>query len=145
MYMPSVFGDSFFDNFFEDFAFPARRASRMYIPSTNLMRTDVKENETGYELDIDMPGFDKDNIKAELKDGYLTINASTEKSEDNSKDNYIRKERYSGTCSRSFYVGEDVTENDIKAKFENGTLKLSIPKMEKKPEIEQKKYIAIEG
>ena len=145
MLMPSVFGDSFFDNVFEDFAFPPRRASRFYIPSTNLMRTDVKESDNAYELAIDMPGFEKENIKAELKDGYLTINASTEKNDDKSDGSYIRRERYSGTCTRSFFVGEDVTENDIKARYENGTLKLSIPKIEKKPEIEQKKYIAIEG
>ena len=91
--------------------------------------------------------FKKENVKAELKDGYLLITAATntdEKKKD--KDGrYIRRERYSGTCSRSFYVGDDVTQEDIKARFEDGTLKLSIPKKESKPEVEEAKYIAIEG
>ncbi len=116
--------------------------------STNLMKTDVKETDNSYELDIDMPGFEKGDIKAELKNGYLTISASSSKNNDEKdKDGkYIRKERYSGSCSRSFYVGDDVKQEDIKAKFENGILKVSVPKKEEKPAVEENnKYIAIEG
>ncbi|MFR8544552.1 MAG: Hsp20/alpha crystallin family protein, partial [[Clostridium] scindens] len=111
------------------------------------MKTDVKDAGDHYELDIDMPGFDKKDIKAELKDGYMTISATTDKNNDEKdKDGkYIRRERYYGSCSRSFYVGENVEESDIKARFENGILKLSVPKSEDKKAIENNKYIAIEG
>ena len=111
------------------------------------MRTDIKDTENGYEVTMNLPGVKKEDVKAELKDGYLTISASANNSKDE-KDNsgrYIRRERYSGSCSRSFYVGDQVTEADIKAKFENGTLTLLVPKMEEKPAVENKKYIAIEG
>ena len=94
-----------------------------------------------------MPGFDKGDIKAELKNGYLTISASSHKNNDE-KDNdgrYTRRERYSGSCSRSFYVGGDVKQEDIKAKFENGILKVTVPKKEEKPAVEENKYISIEG
>jgi HSP20 family molecular chaperone IbpA len=111
------------------------------------MQTDIEESETGYALTMNLPGFKKEDVKAELKDGYLTINASTNssKEEKDEKGKYIRKERYSGSCSRSFYVGEAVTQEDIKAKFEDGTLKISVPKKELKPEVEEAKYISIEG
>ena len=111
------------------------------------MRTDVKETDGGYELDVDLPGYKKEDIKAELKDGTLTISASTNtEKEDKEKDGkFIRRERFSGSCSRSFYVGENLDQEDIKAKFENGILKLFVPKKEAKPEIEESKYIAIEG
>lgn len=114
---------------------------------TSLMNTDVKENEKDYELTMSMPGVQKDNVKAELNDGYLTISASTDTNNDEKdKDgHYIRRERYSGSCQRSFYVGKDVTEDDIKASFEDGTLKMTIPKKEAKPAVESKKQIAIEG
>lgn len=110
------------------------------------MKTDVKETDAGYEVDIDLPGFKKDEISAKLDDGYLTISASKglDKDEKNKEGKYIRKERYAGAMSRSFYVGGDVTEEDIKAKYEDGILKLSIPKKEAKA-VENKKYIAIEG
>ena len=140
MLLPSIFGEDLFDDWMMDFPF---RGSR----STSLMKTDVKETDNSYELDMDMPGFDKGDIKAELKNGYLTISASSHKNNDE-KDNdgrYIRRERYSGSCSRSFYVGDAVTEADIKAKFENGTLTMMIPKKEVQPAVENKKYIAIEG
>lgn len=96
---------------------------------------------------MNLPGFTKEDVKAELKEGYLTITASTNSSDEekDKKGRYIRRERYSGTCSRQFYVGEKVTEEDIKAKFENGTLKLTIPKKEETPEVEEAKHIAIEG
>ena len=99
------------------------------------MKTDIKETESAYELDIDLPGYKKEDVQAELKDGYLTISAKTNTTKEEKDENgkYLRKERYSGSCSRSFYVGEDITEEDIKAKFEDGTLKLSIPKKEAKP------------
>lgn len=110
------------------------------------MKTDVKETDAGYEVDIDLPGFKKDEISAKLDDGYLTISASKglDKDEKNKEGKYIRKERYAGAMSRSFYVGGDVTEEDIKAKYEDGILRLSIPKKEAKA-VENKKYIAIEG
>ncbi|HJA92179.1 MAG TPA: Hsp20/alpha crystallin family protein [Candidatus Eisenbergiella merdipullorum] len=140
MLLPSIFGEDLFDDWM-DFPFRTRT-------STNLMKTDVKETDNSYELDIDMPGFEKGDIKAELKNGYLTISASSSKNNDEKdKDGkYIRKERYSGSCSRSFYVGDDVKQEDIKAKFENGILKVSVPKKEEKPAVEENnKYIAIEG
>ena len=111
----------------------------------NLMRTDVRETENSYELDVDLPGFKKEEIQVALEDGYLTISAAkgVEKKEDDKKGKYIRQERYSGSCSRSFYVGENVTEQDIAAKFEDGILKLSIPKKDVSA-VEAKKYISIE-
>ncbi len=148
MLMPSIFGENLFDDFM-DFPFereffrgtPFRRTS-----SQSLMKTDVKELDGSYELDIDLPGYKKEDVSAKLENGYLTISASTNKNNDEKdKDGrYIRRERYTGQCSRSFYVGNQVTQDQIKAKFENGILKLSIPKVEKQ-QVEQKKYISIEG
>ena len=109
-----------------------------------LMRTDIKEKNDHYELEVDLPGYEKENIKIELSDGYLTINASMNKETDEDKDSsYVHKERYVGECSRSFYVGDNIKEEDIKASFKNGTLKLTLPK-EKQEKIEEKKYIDIE-
>ena len=110
----------------------------------NMMKTDIKEHDGGYELTVDLPGVKKDEIKAELNDGYLTITAENNSSKDekDEKGKYICRERYSGSYSRSFYVGDSVTEEDIKAKFENGTLTMDIPKKEALPE-KQNKYIAI--
>ena len=144
MLMPSIFGESLFDEFFDEFARPAKKTVRYTTQTPSVMRTDVKEHETGYELDIDLPGYKKEDVQAELKDGYLTITASS-KTNDEQKDEagkYIRRERYYGTCSRSFYVGEDIKQEDIKAKFEDGTLKIEIPKKENK-QIKNKKYIEI--
>lgn len=143
MLMPSNFGNDFMDDFF---VFPQERKATP-TAKANLMQTDVKETETGYEVVIDLPGYSKENVNAELKDGYLIISAATstsdeEKSEDGK---YIRKERYSGSCSRSFYVGDAVTQDDVKAKFENGVLTLEVPKKEEAPKVEEKKYISIEG
>lgn len=111
-----------------------------------MMKTDIRETDEGYELDIDLPGFKKDEIQAELKNGYLTVSAAKglDKDEQNKKGEYIRRERYSGSMSRSFYVGEHLNEEDIKAKYEDGILKLSVPKKDVK-ELRQNKYIAIEG
>ena len=140
MMMPSIFGESLLSNWM-DFPF-----DRSFFGTKESMKTDVKEVDDGYELDIDLPGFQKDDIKARLTDGYLTITASKgENKEEKDKDGrYIRRERYSGSMSRSFYVGNAVKEEDIRAKFENGILKLSVPK-NKKTEIEQNNYISIEG
>jgi len=111
------------------------------------MKTDVKETDKDYKLSVDLPGVKKDDLKAELKDGYLTISATVNQNNDEKDEEgrYIRRERFSGSFNRSFYVGENVSEEDIKAKFENGTLMLTVPKKESAPQVEEKKYIAIEG
>ena len=113
----------------------------------NLMKTDIKETDAGYELEIDLPGFTKDEVSAELNNGYLTVSAAKGLDQDEQEKDtgrYIRRERYAGSCQRSFYVGDDVTEEDIKGEFKHGILKLFVPKKEAKPAVEQKKYIAIE-
>ena len=112
---------------------------------SKLMKTDIKEKKDKYVIDIDLPGYEKDGIKIEIQDGYLKVHAKVDKSEDDSeKGKYVRKERYTGECSRSFYVGDNIKEEDIKAKFTNGTLRLEIPKKEDKKELPEKKYIPIE-
>lgn len=113
----------------------------------NLMKTDIRETDHSYELEMDLPGFKKDEVKVTLEDGYLTISAAKGLDEDEQEKKtgrYIRKERYAGACERSFYVGEDITHEDIKGEFKHGILKLSIPKKEAKPAVEEKKYITIE-
>ena len=145
MLMPSIFGENLFDDFFDDFARPTVRYA---APTNSVMKTDVKETTTGYELDIDLPGFKKDEVKASLENGYLTISAAKgldkdEKEKDSGR--YIRRERYAGACSRSFYVGEDVRQEDIKAEFKHGILKLFVPKKEAKPAVEKDHFISIEG
>ena len=149
MMMPSIFRENLFDDLMESFAFPSfpdvDRA--LYGKNAkNLMKTDVKETEGGYVVDIDLPGFKKEEIQMQLENGYLTVNASKglEKEEKNEDGRYVRRERYAGSMSRSFYVGENVTENDIHPKYENGILTFSLPKEEKRA-VEEKKYIAIEG
>ena len=115
---------------------------------SRLMKTDVRETEKTYELDIDLPGFKKDEIQIELKDGYLTVSAAKgldEDDKDKETGKYIRRERYTGSCQRSFYVGEDVKQEDIKAKFENGILSLSVPKPVEQKKVETSKHVAIEG
>lgn len=147
MLVPSIFGEDLFDSFFHDFAQPARSTARYSAPATNVMRTDIKETDSGYELHIDLPGYKKEEVQAELKDGYMTISAKTDTTKEEKGENgkYIRKERYSGSCSRSFYVGEQIEQSDIKAKFEDGILKVFVPKKEAKPAVEENKYITIEG
>ena len=144
MLMPSIFRD----NLFEDFMMNPWRSDFFNTPSDRkyMMSTDVKENDDTYELDIELPGYKKEDVRAELNNGYLTISASKNENRDekDEKGNYIRRERYSGSCSRSFYVGENVKQEDIHAKFEDGVLKLVVPKEDKK-KVEEKKYIAIEG
>ena len=150
MMMPSIFGENLFDDFMNDFAFPAFEDvdKELYGKhAKNLMKTDVKDTENGYEVDIDLPGFKKDEIKVKLEDGVLTISAAKglDKDEKDKKGNYIRRERYAGSMSRSFYVGDHVTVEDIHPKYENGILSFSVPKAENKPIEEKNKYIAIEG
>ena len=147
MLVPSIFGENLFDDDWMDFPFDRNFWGRGNTKTTkNLMKTDIREHDVGYELDIDLPGYKKDEIRAELENGYLTISAtkSANNDEQDKKGKYIRRERYAGTMQRSFYVGEDVTQEDIKAKFEDGILKLSIPKKEAQA-VETKKSIAIEG
>ncbi len=151
MLMPSVFGKDLFDDFF-DFPFYDDKGmdkleKKLYgHRSKNLMKTDVQETENGYVLEMDLPGFSKDEVKASLKDGYLTIKAEKgldkdEKDEKTAK--YIRRERYAGSCERSFYVG-DINEADIKGEFKHGILKLTIPKEQPKKEIDTTKYIELD-
>ena len=146
MLMPSIFGENLFNDDWMDFGFPEVDKALYGKHANNVMKTDVKETDTGYEVDIDLPGFKKDEINAQLDNGYLTISAAKglDKDEKDKKGKYIRKERYAGAMSRSFYVGEGVTQEDIKAKYEDGILRLSVSKKEAKA-VENKKYIAIEG
>ena len=146
MLMPSIFGENLFNDDWMDFGCPEVDKALYGKHANNVMKTDVKETDTGYEVDIDLPGFKKDEINAQLDNGYLTISAAKglDKDEKDKKGKYIRKERYAGAMSRSFYVGEGVTQEDIKAKYEDGILRLSVPKKEAKA-VENKKYIAIEG
>lgn len=150
MRVPSIFGESLFDDFM-DFPFEreffGRRNPLYGKHEKNMMKTDIKQTDAGYEMDIDMPGFKKEDVTAKLENGYLTISASkgVDKDEKNDEGVYIRRERYVGQCSRSFYVGEDVKQEEIKAKFEDGILKVFIPKTEPKQLAKEQNYIAIEG
>ncbi len=152
MLMPSVFGENLFDDWmdsFDDFDryFFGKKNPLYGKHAKNMMKTDVKETNDSYEVDIDLPGFKKDEINATLENGYLTISAAKglDKDEKDKKGKYIRKERYAGAMSRSFYVGYGVTQDEIKAKYENGILKLSIPKKAEQKAVEDNKHIAIEG
>ena len=150
MMFPSVFGENLFDDWMDDFGFRDNffgGKNPLYGKhAKNIMKTDVRETDKGYELDVDLPGFKKDEIKVQLKDGYLTLAAAKglDKDEKDKEDNYIRRERYAGTLSRSFYVGDAVSEEDIHAKYEDVILKLSVPKKAPKA-VEKNGYIAIEG
>ena len=146
MLRPSVFQKNYLDDMFDDM-FNAPFWGGTGMREVSAMKTDIKETEDGYEIDMELPGFAKEDINADLKDGYLTIRA-THSSDHEEKDEgkrYIRKERYSGHYERSFYVGEAVTEEDIKAKFKDGILTMGIPKKEPQPKVEETKKIAIEG
>ena len=146
MMMHSVFGRDIFDDFMDGFAFPDVSKELYGKHAKNVMKTDVRELDNGYEIIVDLPGFKKDEIEVQLEDGYLTISAAKglDKDETDKKGNYIRKERYSGSMSRSFYVGDGISEDDIHGKFENGILQLDVPKKEVKA-VETKKRISIEG
>ena len=152
MLMPSIFrtnsliDDLFDDDLFDDKEFKNVEKKLYGHRAKNVMNTDVKETEDGYELEMDLPGFKKEEVSVELNDGYITIRAAKGLDEDEKEKKtgkYIRRERYSGACERSFYVGEGVTQQDIKASFKHGILKLDIPKKEAK-KIEQNNFISIE-
>ena len=147
MLMPSIFGENLFDDWM-DFSFPDIDKTLYGKHAKNMMKTDVKETDNSYEVAVDLPGFKKDEIRLELNDGYLTVSAAKGLDQDEQEKEtgkYIRRERYAGACQRSYYVGEDITEEDIKAEFKHGILKLFVPKKEVKPAVEEKKYISIEG
>ena len=150
-YLPTVFGENLMDvfddfdrNFFRGFGNADRALYGKH--AQNMMKTDVKETEEGYEVDIDLPGFKKDEIHLELNDGYLTISTekSLEKDDKNKKGRMLRQERYAGVMQRSFYVGEHITEEDVKASYESGVLHLVLPKKDA-PRLPEKKTIQIEG
>ena len=153
MLLPRVFSEDLFDDFFEDdFPFFDNRAGRdvekkLYgRRAKNLMKTDIKELEGAYELIVDLPGFKKEEVQVALEKGYLTISAAKGLDKDEQEKEsgrYIRRERYAGACQRSFYVGDGITQEDVKAKYEDGILKISIPKKDAKA-VEEKKTIAIE-
>ena len=154
MLLPSIFGENLFDDFFDDVPFFDNRAENQIEKKLygrhahNVMKTDIKETDDNYELIVDLPGFKKDEIKVSLEDGYLTIEAAKGLDEDEQEmktGKYIRKERYAGACQRSFYVGDNLTQEDIKGEFKHGILTLNVPKKEAKPAVETNKYIAIEG
>lgn len=134
--LPSIFGENLFDDWFdESFGMLPEWGSRNPLygkHAKNLMKTDVRETEDSYELDIDLPGFKKDEINVDLKDGYLTISAAKglDKDEKDKQGKYIRQERYAGACSRSFYVGEAVQPGEVHAKYEDGILRIDVPKKE---------------
>ena len=126
-----------FDSFFSNLPQPQA--------TPTLMCTDIKEDEASYEIVIDLPGFQKENVAAELKDGILKISAKTSTENEEKTGTFLRRERFTGQCSRQFYVGEDVEEADIKAKFENGLLQITVPKKVEQPKLEEPRTIAIEG
>ena len=151
--LPSIFGENLFDDFFDDFGefdrmmnrFNRETGKALYgRKARNLMKTDVRDTGDGYELDVDLPGFKKDEVNVKLNDGYLTISAAKglDKDDKDKKGNYIRRERYAGAMQRSFYVG-DIKGEDIRARFENGILSLTVPKAEVK-KLESHNTIAIE-
>ena len=150
MLMPSLFGENLFDEFFEDFPMPREFRNidrRLYgRNAAREMKTDVHEHEDHYEVDIDLPGFKKEEITLSLENGYLTVNAAKglDKDEKDKKGKLIRQERYAGSLQRSFYVGDSLTETDITARFENGVLSLCVPKQEAR-KVPEKKVIMIEG
>ena len=157
MLLPSIFGEDLFDDWMDfpfDDKFEKKLNKELYgrknpvfgKNAARIMRTDVKEKKDSYEVDVDLPGFKKDQIRVELENGYLTISAEKGLDKDEDKEGrYIRRERFSGSCRRTFYVGENVEQSDIKASFKQGILRLTIPKKEEKPEVEENNYISIEG
>lgn len=146
MLMSSVYGRDFFDDLMDGFGFPDVNKKLYGRHAKNMMKTDIRETDEGYEVIMDLPGFKKDEIEVQLENGYLTVSAAKglDKDEADKKGKYICRERYAGEMSRSFYVGEDILDTDIHARFENGILKLDVPKKEAKA-VETKKHVAIEG
>ncbi len=145
MLLPSIFNNNFADDFFDGFDDFFKLPSIAHIPSSRWMNTNVKDLENEYQLEIELPGFDKKDITASLDKGYLTISASKNESKNEGDNNgkYIRRERYTGSCKRSFYVGDNLKEEDFKASFENGILTVVFPKQNETAKIEDKKYIDI--
>lgn len=143
----TMFSDLFDDPFFEGWRNMDRAAACDPNMSAGMMSTDVRETDKGYMVDIDMPGFEKDDISLDLQNGYLTVSAHRNSSHEDKDDNgrWLRRERYAGSCSRSFYVGEDVKDSDIHASYKDGTLCLEMPKSEAQQQVETKHQIAIEG
>ena len=146
--MPSIFGESLFDDWFDDFDRQMQHMDRrLYGRNANReMKTDVREKEDGYEIDMDLPGFKKDQVELTLENGYLTVTANKgfDKDEKDDKGRMIRQERYAGSMQRSFYVGDNMTEEDVKAHFEDGVLHLNLPKKDAR-KVPEKKTICIEG
>ena len=146
--LPSIFGENLFDDMWDD-VFDSMSGFERRNPlygkhAKNMMKTDVRETESTYELDVDLPGFKKDEIQLELNNGYLTITAEKGLDKENKKGRMLRQERYAGVMRRSFYVGEHVTEENVKASYESGVLHLLVPKQEA-PKLPEKKTIQIEG
>lgn len=155
MYMPSLLGEDLFDDFM-DFPFRTKDFEKEFFGNknplygknaANIMKTDVRESDSSYEIDVDLPGFKKEDVKVSLENGYLSIQAvkGLDKKENDKKGHFIRQERYSGQCQRSFYIGDQYRNKDISAKFEDGILHMVLPKKEQNTQLENNKYIAIEG
>ena len=150
MLMPSIFGENLFDDDWMNFPFNDEfwgKKNPLYGKhAQNMMKTDIRETNGSYELDVDLPGFKKEDVKIQLKNGYLNIQATREekKDEKDDKGKYVRRERYTGTCNRSFYVGSSIKHEDIHAKYENGILHVTFPKEETKKEAEEKKFVSID-
>ena len=152
MLLPRTFADDWFDDFFDMDEFPffddraERKMERKFYGrrAKNLMKTDIREKKDGYELDIDLPGFKKEDVKVTLVNGYMRISAKKDSPKETKNGRYIRKERFSGACERSFYVGENLTKEDIQGEFKHGVLKLRIPKKEATPKVETNNYITNE-
>ena len=160
LYLPGIFGETLMDDWMDDFDRNMKAIDREFNDAygrknplygkhaKNLMKTDVREHDDRFEVDVDLPGFKKEDINLTLNSGYLTISASKgldKEEKDEKSGRIVRQERYAGALTRSFYVGDELTEEDIKAKLEDGVLMITLPKKEKKPEIEQNKTIMIEG
>ncbi len=143
MFTPVLFENNFFDDFFDDMFTPT--VTEMFNWNSNVMNTDVKDEKDHYEMDIELPGFNKEDISADLKNGYLTIRAQHEDKNDDKKgeSKYLRKERFSGRVERTFYVGDEVKKEDIKAAFKNGILTVLVPKKEAKPAVDESHRILI--
>ncbi|MBO4819830.1 MAG: Hsp20/alpha crystallin family protein [Firmicutes bacterium] len=146
MLYPTIFRNDLFDDIFDDLMKPSRATRSNFMTQSTVMKTDIKELEDAYQLDVELPGVKKENVTVELKDGALEIKVVSEVNNDekDSKGKYLRRERFYGSCSRSFYVGEDVKQEDIKAKFDNGVLTITVPKIVEQPKVEQKQLINIE-
>ena len=145
----TFFGDPWFsDPWFDDRDIQKAEKKLYGHNDKKLMLTDIKESDKGYELEMDLPGFKKEEIKASLENGYLIISAEKgleQDEKDNEGKKYIRRERYTGSCQRAFYVGDEIEPGDIKASFKHGILRLDIPKKQPKPQVEENKFISIEG